>query len=50
LRPEGFGGQPTEIVMAGHIIVTDEGATRTIVMRRPEKKNALTPEIRTFGA
>src|SRR5262249_10959964 len=31
--------------MAGHIIVTDEGATRTIVMRRPEKKNALTPEM-----
>jgi enoyl-CoA hydratase/carnithine racemase len=31
--------------MAGHIIVTDEGATRTVVMRRPEKKNALTPEM-----
>jgi enoyl-CoA hydratase/carnithine racemase len=31
--------------MAGHIIVTDEGSTRTIVMRRPEKKNALTPEM-----
>jgi len=31
--------------MAGHIIVTDEGATRTIIMRRPEKKNALTPEM-----
>lgn len=31
--------------MAGHIIVSDEGATRTIVMRRPEKKNALTPEM-----
>ncbi|HEY7843969.1 MAG TPA: enoyl-CoA hydratase-related protein [Bradyrhizobium sp.] len=31
--------------MAGHIIVTDEGATRIIVMRRPEKKNALTPEM-----
>jgi enoyl-CoA hydratase/carnithine racemase len=31
--------------MAGHIIVTDEGATRTIVMRRPEKKNALTPDM-----
>jgi len=31
--------------MTGHIIVTDEGATRTIVMRRPEKKNALTPEM-----
>src|ERR1700738_2503260 len=34
-----------EVVMAGHIIVTDEGSTRTIVMRRPEKKNALTPEM-----
>src|ERR1700760_3910152 len=31
--------------MAGHIIVTDEGSTRTIVRRRPEKKNALTPEM-----
>src|ERR1700755_86575 len=31
--------------MAGHIIVSDEGATRTIVMRRPEKKNALAPEM-----
>ncbi len=31
--------------MPGHIIVTDEGATRTIVMRRPEKKNALTHEM-----
>jgi enoyl-CoA hydratase/carnithine racemase len=33
------------MVMAGHIIVSDEGATRTIVMRRPEKKNALTPDM-----
>ena len=31
--------------MAGHIIVTDDGSTRTITMRRPEKKNALTPEM-----
>src|ERR1700761_8614502 len=31
--------------MAGHIIVSDEGSTRIIVMRRPEKKNALTPEM-----
>jgi enoyl-CoA hydratase/carnithine racemase len=28
-----------------HIIVSDEEATRTIVMRRPEKKNALTQEM-----
>jgi enoyl-CoA hydratase/carnithine racemase len=27
--------------MTGHIIVTDEDFTRTIMMRRPEKKNAL---------
>lgn len=31
--------------MADHIIVSDEEATRTIVMRRPEKKNALTREM-----
>src|ERR1700719_5299327 len=31
--------------MAGHIIVSDEDSTRTIVMRRPEKKNALTDEM-----
>ncbi len=31
--------------MAGHIIVSDAEATRTIVMRRPEKKNALTDEM-----
>ncbi|WP_024507229.1 enoyl-CoA hydratase-related protein [Bradyrhizobium sp. ARR65] len=31
--------------MASHIIVTDDGATRTIVMRRPEKRNAITHEM-----
>jgi enoyl-CoA hydratase/carnithine racemase len=31
--------------MTGHIIVTDEDSTRTIAMRRPEKKNALTHEM-----
>jgi enoyl-CoA hydratase/carnithine racemase len=31
--------------MTGHIIVTDEDSTRTIVMRRPEKKNALSQEM-----
>jgi enoyl-CoA hydratase/carnithine racemase len=31
--------------MADHIIVTDEGATRIITMRRPEKKNTLTQEM-----
>jgi enoyl-CoA hydratase/carnithine racemase len=28
-----------------HVIVTDEGPTRTITMRRPEKKNTLTQEM-----
>jgi enoyl-CoA hydratase/carnithine racemase len=28
-----------------HILVTDDGATRTITMRRPEKKNTLTQEM-----
>jgi len=28
-----------------HIIVTDDGATRTITMRRPEKKNTLTQKM-----
>jgi enoyl-CoA hydratase/carnithine racemase len=28
-----------------HIIVTDDGATRTIAMRRPEKKNTLTQDM-----
>ena len=31
--------------MAGHIIVSDQESTRTIVMRRPEKKNALDDEM-----
>jgi len=31
--------------MAEQIIVTDEGATRMITMRRPEKKNTLTQEM-----
>jgi enoyl-CoA hydratase/carnithine racemase len=31
--------------MTEHIIVADEGATRTITMRRPEKKNTLTQEM-----
>jgi enoyl-CoA hydratase/carnithine racemase len=31
--------------MTEHIIVTDEGATRTITMRRLEKKNTLTQEM-----
>ncbi|MDU6670841.1 MAG: enoyl-CoA hydratase, partial [Bradyrhizobium sp.] len=28
--------------MTDHLIVTDEGETRTIKLRRPEKKNAIT--------
>ena len=31
--------------MTEHIIVTDEGETRTITMRRPEKKNTLTQDM-----
>src|SRR3984893_17241714 len=31
--------------MTEHIIVADEDATRTITMRRPEKKNTLTQEM-----
>src|ERR1700744_5777199 len=37
--------RPRRKSMAGHIIVSDEGSTRTVIMRRPEKKNALTPEM-----
>src|ERR1700676_4224536 len=31
--------------MTGHLIVTDEAATRVIKLRRPEKKNAITQEM-----
>jgi enoyl-CoA hydratase/carnithine racemase len=31
--------------MTGHLIVTDEGAARMIKLRRPEKKNAITPDM-----
>jgi enoyl-CoA hydratase/carnithine racemase len=31
--------------MSEHVIVTDEGETRTITMRRPEKKNTLTQDM-----
>ena len=31
--------------MPGHIIVTDEGATRVITLRRPDKKNAITQDM-----
>src|SRR3954470_5629476 len=31
--------------MTGHLIVTEEGATRIIMLRRPEKKNAITQEM-----
>lgn len=31
--------------MTGHLIVTDEGATRIIKLRRPEKKNAITQDM-----
>src|SRR5260370_24731937 len=31
--------------MTGHLIVTDEDATRIIKLRRPEKKNAITQDM-----
>jgi enoyl-CoA hydratase/carnithine racemase len=31
--------------MHGHLIVSDEDATRVIKLRRPEKKNAITPDM-----
>src|SRR5437879_3182162 len=31
--------------MTGHLIVTDEDASRVIKLRRPEKKNAITQEM-----
>ena len=31
--------------MTGHVIVTDEGATRMIKLRRPEKKNAISQDM-----
>jgi len=31
--------------MTGHLIVTDEDATRMITLRRPEKKNAITQDM-----
>jgi enoyl-CoA hydratase/carnithine racemase len=31
--------------MTGHVIVTDEDATRVITLRRPEKKNAITQDM-----
>jgi enoyl-CoA hydratase/carnithine racemase len=31
--------------MTGHLIVTDEDATRIIMLRRPEKKNAVTQDM-----
>jgi enoyl-CoA hydratase/carnithine racemase len=34
-----------ERLMTGHLIVTDEDTTRVIKLRRPEKKNAITPDM-----
>ena len=31
--------------MSGHLIVSDEDATRVITLRRPEKKNAITQDM-----
>ena len=36
--------------MSEHITITDDGGTRIITMQRPDKKNALTPQMyRTIG-
>ena len=37
--------RPEEHLMTEQVIVTDDGAIRTIRMNRPEKKNALTSEM-----
>src|SRR3954447_21398232 len=34
-----------DTIMPGHLIVTDEDATRVITLRRPEKKNAITQDM-----
>src|SRR5258707_15470869 len=36
---------PLRDTMTEHIIVADEESTRTVTMRRPEKKNTLTQEM-----
>lgn len=36
---------PKETSMTGHLVVTDEDATRIIMLRRPEKKNAFTQDM-----
>ena len=36
---------PSRDTMTEHIIVADEDSTRTITMRRPEKKNTLMQEM-----
>src|SRR3954462_15006572 len=39
--PPAFRGK----FMTGHLIVSDEDATRVITLRRPEKKNAITQDM-----
>src|SRR6476661_9759529 len=36
---------PKDCIMNGHLIVTDEDASRMIRLRRPEKKNAITQDM-----
>lgn len=38
-------GDPKETSMTGHLVVTDEEATRIIMLRRPEKKNAFSQDM-----
>src|SRR3954463_670181 len=42
---EPFAARSEELIMPGHLIVTDEDATRVITLRRPEKKNAITQDM-----
>src|SRR3954468_20430529 len=42
---EPFAAALEDMIMPGHLIVTDEDATRVITLRRPEKKNAITQDM-----
>src|ERR1700737_739549 len=45
LASAGLAAGLKDGIMTGHLIVTDEGATRMIRLRRPEKKNAITQDM-----
>src|SRR5450755_4614704 len=44
-RIKGTAERYDDMIEIEHIIVADEESTRTITMRRPEKKNTLTQEM-----